>query len=257
METPSQGTQPQEQPGNGTPNPAEQAAVPPGQQAPPAPPQPSVEDLAAQLQQERQQRQHYEQQYTALQPEYTRARQALAQLAGAQPQQAPPDPLEPYIQELTGQGFDDKSSRAVAGMMYKMQQQGQQQLHQQLAATQQAGNVDYVLNQAAQFDPGLFTSQQDYDNARQMALNFVQNGGRIDRDLIVDMQAAARYRASKSSPHQQQPFAPPALPPQPFARGFNNAGGGFQPQPQRGAPSLNKEAQDLQNEINARYKAKT
>lgn len=252
MTQPIEGTQPQEQPSSGTPPQVEQAHAN-GQPSQAAPAQPTVEQLQAQLDSERQQREHFQNQYQALQPEYTRARQALANLAGAPTPQAPQDPVAQYVSELTSQGYDEKSARAVASVVYKMTQSTLAPLQQELQVTRNASGIDYAVNQAMQMAPQLFTSPADYDAARQAATAHVQAGGQLDPRMIVSVVNDNRFWQSMRTPQQPQQAAQP-LPTQPFANGFNRVGGGFQPPQQRANAPLGKEAQDLQNEINNRYK---
>lgn len=256
MSDPAQGTPPlPEQPGNGT-LPAEQAPQQTGQPSPAAPAPPTVEALTQQLEAERQQRQHFERQYQEILPEFTRKSQALAQLAGAHPQanQPPPDPLAPFVNELRQQGFDEKSSRAVVDIANRMMQPLQQQMQQTYQVNQQTAQVDYMLGQTAQAAPLLFKTQAAYDQVRQTALQVVQNGGQLNRELLEDIAAVADYRAQKGSPPPANGFSQNALPPQIFAGGMNRPGAGFgqhqQPVPQK-AP-LSAEAIELQATINKR-----
>lgn len=249
MTQPIEGTQPQEQP-SGIPPQVEQAPQT-------APAQPTVEQLQAELAAANQQREHFEKQYQALQPEYTRARQALASYVGAQaPQPQPPqDPLAPYVAQLTSQGYDEKSARAVAGVNYKMQQDLMQQhlapLQQELQVTRNATDIDHAVTQATYLAPELFTSQADVDAARQAAMAHVQAGGRPDARLIVSVVNDNKFWQSRNNPPPQA--TPQNLPPlpvrQPFANGFNRVGGGFQPQPQTTTQSLSTESQRVADEI--------
>lgn len=223
---------------------------------PTAPPQPSIEDLQAQLNQERQNREQWENQYKALQPEYTRARQALANLAGAPPPQAAQDPLEPYVNELVSQGYSKESARAVASTSYKMTQAAIAPLQQQTQMAQQAANIDYSIQQAAQQWPQLFTSQQEYNEARQAAQYIVQNGGVPDPRTIAAVVNDNRFfRQPNGTPPAAMQPAPPVA--QPFANGMYQTRPGFtQPSYQNTSQQLSADQQTAEAFILNRIKPK-
>lgn len=259
-----QGTQqPPEQPGNGTPAP-EQAAGTPGQQTPQAAPnQPTLEQVQAQLQQEQAARQQQDQQYRALQADYTRKAQALAQLAGAQsPQAPPPDPLAAYVSKLTGKGYAEKEARAITEIQYEMVQERfaplQQQLQQSYQQANQLAQVDNMLGAAYRTDASVFPNQQIYDQVRATASNYAQQGGQLDPEIILSIANDAAYRFKRGQPvqqppPQQQPQAP--LGAQPFRNGTTFMAPNFAtPLQQPSSAPLTGAALDVDEEMKKRFK---
>lgn len=256
-ELPTGTPQPSEQPGNGTQTP-EQAAVNPGQQSQAAPP--TIEQLQAQLQQEQSARQQQDQSYRALQADYTRKAQALAQLAGSQaPPQAPPDPIAPYVQKIVAQGYSEKDARVIAQSQYEMTQSMvaplQQQIQQGYQQTQQLTQVDNLLNGAYREDPTVFPDQKVYDQVRQAAINYTQQGGQLDSRMIRSIANDAAYWARQGQPLQQQP-PPQAMQPlgfQPFRNGQNIVTPGYQPPMQQGNAPLTGAAAEVEAAMKSRF----
>lgn len=232
----------------GTPSPAEQvpSGPQPTEQAPsqtqqpgapveqPASAQPTAEQLNAQLNQERAQREQLESNYKSLQGEFTRRSQALAQLTGATGvapvPAAPPDPLQRYVEMYTAQGFDAKQARMAAQVQHQMAQDMIAPIQQQVQVAQQASGIDYAIQQAAGMAPHLFSTQEDVDVARQAGMAHLRNGGQLDPRFLVSVSNDNRLWKSLNNPTPQPTPTPQAQPPNPLAGGMFRVTPGLTPQ---------------------------
>lgn len=218
-------------------------------------PQPSVEELQRQLTERDQRLQQLDESARFHQSNSDRFQNALKVALGQSPSSAPPqDPIAPFVQKLIAQGYDEKSARAVASTSYEMSQALMQPLQQQVQVAQQATNIDYSIQQAASQWPHLFTSNEDYTQARQAAQYLVQNGGVADARTIASIVNDNRT----FGPQRTAQPAPIAQHPQPFARGMYNTAPGFtQPSYQQAAQQLTPEQQAAEAFILNRTKPKT
>jgi hypothetical protein len=230
----------------------------PAVSAPATQTQPTVEELTRQLEETRQQAQSYEQRFKETQSAFTRSQQALAQLAGADPNARPADPLAPHVQKLTAQGYNEKDARAILSVAHDMMQPLQQQFEQSHRSLQSQSLVEDVMYQAASSPENqpLFTHPQVADQVRTGLRIYAQNGGQVTPEIAIDMAILAAYRMPKQGGQAQPQVTVSAQPtPQPFARGMFNF------QPSVGAPPtgvaqaspLSAEAQQVENEIKQRY----
>lgn len=245
-----QGTQPQpqltpeQQTGNGLTPPSGEPA------------QPSIEDLQRRATE-------YEKRFTDTQQAYTQSQQELArlrnltqQLVGNQVQPPPQDPVQQYADALVSKNpklYDQQMARDIAEMNYRMTQDAMRPLQQQTQIAQQAANIDYSIQQAAQQWPQLFTSQQEYTEARQAALYLVQNGGVADaRSIAAIVNDNRFFRQPNGSPAPVQPAAPAV---QPFANGMYQTRPGFtQPSYQSAPQQLTPDQQVAENFIQSYLK---
>lgn len=265
-----------EQVPQGTPPPAQQSPVqqqePPNQESS-APAEATPEQIAAWRQQAESATQLAQQLQQATesaryhQGNASRYQQALQQVAGGQPQAQPQDPLTPYVQQLTGQGYSEKDARAIAGMNYAMVQQHVAPLQQQLQQSQQQLQgglaVDQVLQSVYQKHPALFANQAVYDQTRAGLMQTVMAGGQIDPQYAKYAAVIANFEAneaaqSQARPGQVLPFtpAPPQQQqpiPQPFNRGMFGVTNNFQPQPQIGPAALPADADWVSQEMRTRF----
>lgn len=243
-------TAPQEQVPPGTPQQVQQEAVPTGNQPvqqtqtgdEPTPEQiaqwRASADQAAQFQQQLQQR---DEQFRNLQADYTRKAQALAQLAGATPPQAPADPIAQYAKALESKGYNATQARDLAEMNYSMMQQEVAPLRQKLSAFETAqaiepqikGSLDALYGRS----PQLFTNPGTYEKAMLDVRNAVQAGMRVDDKFVEQMTVLAAHELGQSRPQQVVPMQPA---PQIFANGMNRPTTGYPPpaQPARQAVPL-------------------
>lgn len=271
MTNPEQGTASQEQAPQSTPPAPQQASVytppeptPPVQEAPSGP---SPDEIAA-LRQQAQTAQQYqaqlqqrEESYKHLQAEYTRSRQALAQLAGANgsaPQQQQ-DPLAPYIKDLTDQGYAEKDARAIAGLSYKMIQPLQQQFQQTTQSLQSQTMIDATMRAAYSQDPALMSDPNIYASVEATLRQGAMQGMQIDAKQAIYSALIAQYDAKQAQATQQRQPGMPPLPqqqpaPQPFANGVFQPGTGY-PMPQQAAQNrVTPEQQSASNWIRENLK---
>lgn len=260
-ETP-QGTPSPAEPAPQSPQPLEQAqAAPSGQPTPAAAdPQPTAEDYQRQLQQERQTREQLESNYKSLQGEFTRRSQALAQLTGnTNPIQAPPpSPVDQYAQHFVAKGYTPENAKNSAELVYNIVQAELRPVLQQAQIAQQSSNVDYAIQQAAQMAPDLFTSQDDWNTARQAAMAHIQAGGQPDPRLMVSVVNDAKFWAARNKPMPSQ-AQPPAPQPQPFSNGMFRLQPGGQPQfqpPAKPTGPVTPEGQEFLKHIQERLTKK-
>lgn len=261
---------------DGNPQPVEQPVAGPQQQpGQPAPqqvaqpvaadptPQPTVEELQRQLAERDQRLQQLDESARYHQSNADRYQNALKVALGQQPSanQPPQDPIAPFVQKLVSQGYSPESARAVASTSYEMTQAMMAPIQQQVQVAQQYANITPAIDQAAARMPGLFTSQQDYQDAREAASYLVQNGGVADPTTILSMVNDARFRRQMNNPNPQNYPAPATVPqnqPQPFARGMYNTAPGFtQPSYQQPPQQLTQEQQAAQDFILNRFKPKS
>lgn len=236
------------------------------QQSPPAqtPPSPSLEQVQAELAQERQRASEYEKRFKDTQGAYTRSQQALAALNGTDPNNrpTPADPLAKYVQQLQAKGYNAKEARDVAEVQYQMAQDliapVQQQYQQGFAALQGQTLVGDAMQQAATADPGLFQAPQVQEAVQQQLRQYAQQGGQITPQIARDIAILASYNLRSTQPPNTIPFQPPVVTPgqqspQPFRNGMFNINPSFQPQVQPGAAPLSPEAAQIDAEIKQRY----
>lgn len=217
MTDPTPGTAPVlAQPGDGTPAPQQpQAATPPPVQA-----QPSVEELKAQLAEEKKARETAENSTKHFQSEFDKLRTRAAAVTQEPPQV---DPLKAHVDKLVAKGMLEADARAIAEVQYEMMRPLQQELQTARSAVQGVTQVDRVLEAAIAAKPKLFADQRVINHARQELLAAAQSG---NLDYVNPEYAVVAGRmgyAMAFDPDLAQPTAPqPAQP-----RSLNFAG----PQP--------------------------
>lgn len=265
---PDPSTVPTEQPGNGTPAPAQQAPVQYTEPTPAQPPaaSPSSEEIATLRQQAEQARAYQEQlaqvqeQYKFLQGDYTRKSQALAQLSGAQtPPQAQQDPLTPYIEGLSRKGYDKQQARDLAEMVHGMVAPLQQQLQQAAQIGQNQALVDSVMRDAWSQAPTVLGDPRISAAVENQLRAAAAQGMVIDRNMALSLGFVEQGWASLK-PNQQQP-APQAQPlphnpqpvPQYMAHGMYRPATGYPP-PQPTVNAQTPEQQEAQRVINETFK---
>jgi len=250
MSNTNEGTPSVEQPVIGT-QPTEQAAVTnAGEQ--PVPAQPSIEALQQQIAQERTAREQQEQSYKALQSEFTRKSQALAQLAGTQLQPPQGDPLASQVEFFTKRGYDAKQGRDLAEFMQSQLQPLQQQYQQSFRSLQQQSILGNVLQDAYAKDAALFADPEIYRETEATLRDFTSSGGSVTPEFALQVAVLAKYERERANGGQQQ--SRPLPPAQPFANGQFNVRPGYQPQANPNpTPILSTDQQAADAEIKARY----
>lgn len=211
-----------------------QPQLTPEQQTAPAAPQPSIEELQQRATQAEKRFTDTQQAYTQSQQELSRVRAIANQLAGNQLQQpsAPPDPISGLVERF-GKTFNPDHVRAIGSMVQELTGDLRQQnaaLQQQVQVAQQASGIDYTIQQAAAMAPGLFTTQEDYQVARDAAVAHLRSGGQLDARFLVSVANDNRFWKGINNPTPATPAAPQVQPPNPLAGGMFRVTPGLTPQ---------------------------
>lgn len=194
----------------------------------------------------------YKKQYEALQPEYTRSRQQLAQILGVQ-QQAPQDPYAPFVEMAKQKGFDEDSARAVAEMADQIAQrrtEGAMQAFQ----FQNAGNqIPLVLNQAYGMVPQALANPKVQEALRDELNQLAQAGhfGYLNPEYAANRAKIIAFDQGFFSPGKQETVVPPQNPNMAPMWGIPNGYSGTPPQQQQKTDA--PKTQEVINDLKARY----
>lgn len=169
-----------------------------------------------------------EQRQKDTQAAYTRSQQALSALSGNPANQGPSNPLDPYIKDLTDQGYDAKDAAVMAGFVHKMVAPLQQQLLQTQAITQSSMQVDNTMQAAYAASPQAFANPAVYQQVHHQLQQDAARGMQIDPGYAAALAKQAwfdaTYNAAPPVPGQQ-PAAAPQLPP--MMRGMTGITGNY------------------------------
>lgn len=230
----------------------QQAAAPQQAQTTPQAQSPTPEQIA-QWQTEAQRASQLEQNYKALQAEFTRTRQAMVALTGNASGQVQQDPLKPHVDSLVSRGYDEKDARAIVEAQYSMVQPLIQQNQQLQAAIQGNAIVGDVLREGWSKAPQLFADAQILQSVEQVLRQEALRGNPINAEYALDLAFVAEGRKRLSGQQQQATQVQQA--PVSIGGQFNWASG-FSGPPQQQAQQkqpLSPEAQAELDAVRQRY----
>lgn len=251
-------------PQNGAPN--EDQINPQQDQTPdPAQLQSQLQALQAERDRLAAERDTFEKRFTDTQSEYTKARQALKSLAGADLTQ-PANPIDDLANRIMQSGKlveKPEQARALAEVLQSAIAPLQQQNQYLHAAMQNSNQVDAVLKNAFQLDPEMFQDQETYEHVqnavRQEAMTAAQQGMPLDLQAFTQyalaMGAQKQYfKTLQSRSQQQQPLQRQQMP---NFHSMSGVGSGMSYRPaQSQQKTLTPEQQAFENEMKARIPKK-
>lgn len=175
----------------------------------PPPPvvQPNAELLALQKQNQEAQRK-----ITELGQQRAEALRQRDALIGSQPAAPTVDPIQPYVDMLVKQGYDEKDARAIAGVSHAMMQPVIQAQQQSTAALQNTAMVGQIMQEAWGAMPGVFAANVQIGQNVQRILQADALAGRpIDKEYALNLALIedGRARYSGQTPPVQQQTPPP------------------------------------------------
>lgn len=154
-----------------------------------------------------------EKSYKEIQAEFTRTRQAMAQLMGGQTQQQQQDPLAPHVAKLVAKGYDPKAARDIAETQYEMMQPVIQQMQQNNNMLQGQLLVEDAMQQAYGTNPNLFTDPDIFAQTQQQVKAFAIQGGSVTPEFArnIGLQIYALKQLAPKNGNTQQQTQPPAF----------------------------------------------
>lgn len=250
MDTPTTGTPaPAEQPQGIQPSAEQPVAQQPPQAAQPGNQPEYTPQQVAEWRQQAQDADKYKKQYDSLLPEYTRSRQALAQLAGSNPQQTQQDPYSKVLDYAKSKGYDPETARAIAEMSDMVAQDRTQAAMQQFAYQQVGNQIPLVMSQAFGKAAAAFSNPKVQEQVQQHLWQLAQNGQfeQITPDYTANIAKIYAFdQGAYTPPAQQQTNA------NPFSQGMFGIPQGFSQPPQQ-KPQDSPVVQKVTTEIQARY----